>query len=102
MRLTKTGLYILYLLLFVLLLCGTVLFNGCTNTEPTNNTFKLTGDTIADGKKLVEMYCTRCHQLVPAQALNKDVWKFHTLPAMSHYLGLSTYGVEYFKRTVDT
>jgi hypothetical protein len=102
MRLTKTGLYTLYLLVFVFLLSGTILFNGCTNTETIDNTFKPTGDTIADGKKLVAMYCTKCHQLVPPDALNKDVWKFHALPAMSHYLGLSTYGTSYFKRTLDT
>jgi len=102
MRLSKTGLYTFYLLIFVFLLSGTVIFNGCKNTETTDNIFKPTGDTIADGKKLVEMYCTKCHQLVPPDALNKDVWKFHTLPAMSHYLGLSTYGIEYFKKTLDT
>ena len=102
MRLSKTGLYTFYLLIFVFFLSGTVIFDGCKNTETTDNTFKPTGDTIADGKKLVEMYCTKCHQLVPPDALNKDVWKFHTLPAMSHYLGLSTYGIEYFKKTLDT
>lgn len=102
MRLTKTGLYTTYLLLFVLLLSGTALFNGCKQKSETNS-FTPTGDTIADGKKLVEQYCTKCHALVPADALNKDVWKFHTLPAMSHYLGLSTYStVNYYKKTPDT
>lgn len=102
MRLNKTGLYTIYLILFVSLISGTILFNGCTDTPKTEDAFKPSGDTVADGKKLVEMYCTKCHQLVPPDALNKDVWKFHTLPAMSHYLGLSTYGIAYFKKTPDT
>lgn len=102
MRLTKTGLYTTYLILFVLLLSGTTLFNGCKQKVSTNS-FQPTGDTIADGRKLVEQYCTRCHQLVPADALNKAVWKFHTLPTMSHYLGLSTYSTDnYYKKTPDT
>ncbi len=102
MKFTKSGLYTIYLLIFVFLLSGAVLFNGCSNTDTAVNTFKPTGDTIADGAKLVQMYCTKCHQEVPAGALNKDVWKFHALPAMSHYLGLSTYGVAYFKKEQDT
>ena len=102
MRLTKTGLYTIYLLLFVFLISGTILFNGCKNTTTTADTFQPTGDTIADGKKLVQMYCTKCHQEVPVDALNKDVWKFHTLPAMAHYLKVSTYGASYFKKPTDT
>ena len=101
MKLTKTGLYILYLLTFVFLVAGAGLLNGCTDKNTTNG-FKPTGDTIADGKKLVQMYCTKCHQEVPADALTKDVWKFHALPAMAKYLGLSTYGIAYYKKTPDT
>jgi hypothetical protein len=99
MRFTKTGLYTIYLVIFVFLLSGSVLFNGCKS----NGThFQLTGDTLADGEKLAKIYCTKCHDLVPSDALIKDVWKFHTLPSMSHYLGLSTYGIDYFKKTPDS
>ena len=101
MRLSKTSLYTIYLLLFVFLISGTILSNGCKNTT-TTDTFQPTGDTLADGKKLVQMYCTKCHLQVPVDALNKDVWKFHTLPAMAHYLKVSTYGASYFKKPADT
>src|ERR1700743_1888268 len=100
MRLTKTWLYTTYLAIFVILLSGTLLFNGCKNKSE-NNSFQLTGDTIADGEKLVQIYCTKCHQLVPPNALTKDVWQFHTLPAMSHYLGLATYGIDYFPKSKE-
>lgn len=100
MRLTKTGLYTIYLLSFIFLLSGGILFNGCNNGN--KNAFEFTGDTIADGAKLASIYCTKCHQLVPVNALTNDVWKFHTLPAMSHYLGLSTYGPDYFKNNPDS
>src|SRR5581483_12108713 len=101
MRLNKTGLYTTYLSSFVILLSGSVLlFNGCK--QKPKRTFKPTGDTIADGKKLAEQYCTKCHQSVSPEMLTKDVWKYHTLPSMAHYLGLSTYGVDYYKKTPDT
>jgi hypothetical protein len=99
MRLTKTGLYTTYLVIFIFFLSASVLFNGCKGNN--DKTFKATGDTIADGAKLVQTYCTKCHQLVPANFLIKDVWIHHTLPAMSRYLGLSTYGSEYFKKNTN-
>ena len=103
MRLTKTGLSIIYLLSFVLLISGTILFNGCTNSKKdAGDNFKPTGDTIADGKKLVAMYCTKCHAEVPADALSKDVWKFHTLPSMARYVKVSVYGIGYYKKPTDT
>ncbi len=96
MRLNKTGLYTTYLLLSVFLISGSTLFNGCKDKV---KTFQPTGDTIADGKKLVEQYCTSCHQLVPPDFLTKDVWKYHTLPTMAHRLGLSTYTTtNYYKK----
>ncbi len=94
MRIPDTRVYTFYLLCFVFLFSGSVLFNGCKHN---GNGFQPTGDTVADGEKLVQKYCTSCHKLVPADALTKDVWRFHTLPAMSHYMGLSTYGPDYFK-----
>jgi len=102
MRLTKITLYTLYLLLFVFLISGTMLFNGCANNTTTEDTFKPTGDTVADGKKLVAMYCTKCHAGVPANTLTKDVWRFHTLPAMAHYLKVSVYETSFYKKPTDT
>lgn len=99
-RLSKTGLYTIYLAVFVCLLSGSILLNSCKQTT-TTTVFQPTGDTIADGQKLVQKYCTSCHQPTPANMLTRDVWKFHTLPAMSHYLGLSTYGKDYFKNKQD-
>jgi FG-GAP-like repeat len=97
-KLSKTGLYTIYLTVFVCLLSGSMLFNGC---KQSGTAFQPTGDTVADGQKLVQKYCTSCHQLVPANFLTNDVWRFHTLPSMSHYLGLSTYGDDYFKKRAD-
>src|SRR3569623_1596691 len=48
------------------------------------------------------MYCTNCHAEVPANALSKDVWKFHTLPGMAHYLKVSVYGTSFYKKPTDT
>jgi len=103
MRLTKTGLSIIYLLSFVFLISGTILFNGCKeNKKDTGDNFKPTGDTIADGKSLVAMYCVKCHADVPTNALNKDVWKFHILPDMAGYVKISVYGTSYYKKPTDT
>jgi len=103
MKLKKTWLFTTYLLVFVLLLSGSVLFNGCGPGKSNSDTFKPTGDTIADGKALVQQYCTSCHKLVPANAITRDIWKFHILPEMSHYLGLSSYSiVNYYKKPTDT
>ncbi|MGZ3873947.1 MAG: FG-GAP repeat domain-containing protein [Mucilaginibacter sp.] len=51
-----------------------------------------------DGENLVRLNCTKCHALVPATALTKDVWKFHTLPAMGRYLGMTPYLDGYYKK----
>src|SRR5580704_15370817 len=99
MRLTNTRIYTFYLLCFVFLFSGSVLLNSCKHNA---NNFQPTGDTVADGEKMVQKYCTSCHKLVPADALTNDVWRFHTLPSMSHYMGLSTYGPDYFKENPDS
>jgi hypothetical protein len=86
--------------LSVLIISVTVLINGCKNN--TKAEYTLTGDVIADGKNLVQIHCTKCHALVPVNALQKDVWKHHSLPSMSHYLGISTYMDGYYKGPKDT
>jgi hypothetical protein len=79
---------------------GMVMINGCKDT--TEATYTLTGNPVEDGKNLVQIHCTKCHTLVPVNALNKGVWKNHTLPSMSHYLGVSTYMGGYYKGPTDT
>lgn len=86
------------LYLLIIALTGSILINGCKNRGASNNRYALTGDTIVDGKNLVQINCTRCHALVPVNALTKDVWKYHTLPAMGKYLGMTAYLGGYFKR----
>lgn len=101
MKLNKTWLFTTSLLLFVFLISGSVLFNGCHSKS--GSSFKQTGDTIADGKALVQQYCTSCHELVPTDAITKNVWRYHALPTMSHFLKISTYSiVNYYKKPTDT
>ncbi len=76
------------------------MLDGCKSKG--NNTYTLTGDTIADGKNLIQLHCTKCHALVPVNSITKDVWKFHTLPSMAHYFGITPYLDGYFKKDKDT
>jgi hypothetical protein len=81
-------------------LSATVLIDGCK--KKSNGSYQLTGDTVVDGRNLVQLNCVKCHALVPVDALNKDVWKHHTLPSMAHYLGLTPYLGGYYKSEKDT
>ncbi|MDB5132400.1 MAG: repeat protein [Mucilaginibacter sp.] len=90
------NLYIIYLLAVVSICSGVTLLNGCSSQV--GSTYKLTGNVITDGEKLVQLKCTGCHKLVPADALSESVWTNHTLPSMAKYLHISTYGgTQYFK-----
>jgi hypothetical protein len=104
MNIKKTYLFTSYLLSLFTLLSGTVLINGCNNDKSENNTvYKLTGDNIADGKNLTQLHCAKCHQLVPANAITKSVWKVHALPAMAKYMGISVYGgTQYYQDNPDS
>ncbi len=77
-----------------------MLIGGCNSKSDT--AYTLTGDTIADGKNLVQLNCTKCHALIPVDALNKNVWEHHALPSMAHYLGISRYLDGYYKGDKDT
>ncbi|RFZ81093.1 VCBS repeat-containing protein [Mucilaginibacter terrenus] len=96
----KAFLYSSFILLGGAALAASTLIYGCGGK--TSNTTQLTGDTIADGKHLVQRHCTRCHSLVPVNALTKDVWTVHTLPAMAGYFSIKTYSAEYYKEEGDT
>lgn len=75
------------------------LVSGCHPAE--QKKYVLTGDTVLDGKNLVQLHCAKCHELVPVNALTKNVWKVTTLPNMSKYFGINSYLDGYFKN-VDT
>ncbi|MBB5395450.1 VCBS repeat-containing protein [Mucilaginibacter sp. AK015] len=100
MKLKHTFLFTSVIFSGVALLSLSTVLDGCKSK--TNAPYKLTGDTIADGKYLVEKHCTKCHALVPANTLTKDVWRMHVLPGMAKYLGISTYGPDFFKDPKDT
>jgi len=100
MDLRNTYKFTFYTLLLITLLSTGTLMNGCSNKSST--TYTLTGDTIADGKNLVQINCTKCHALVPVNTLVKGVWQHHTLPAMAHYFQVSAYLGGYFKGEKDT
>ena len=96
MKINKSSVYIIYLLAVVTALSGSAILNGCKTKV--DNTYKLTGNVITDGQNLVQLKCTSCHKLVPADALSRPVWINHTLPTMAKYLHISTYGgTQYFK-----
>jgi hypothetical protein len=100
MNFKKPFLFTFYILLLIGLFSGGLLMNGCSQQPKV--AYTLTGDTLVDGKNLVQINCTKCHALVPVNALDKDVWHFHTLPHMAHYLGLSSYMGGYYKAEKDT
>ncbi|MDB5122777.1 MAG: repeat protein [Mucilaginibacter sp.] len=102
MKPEKSNLFILYFLFFIAVLPGSILISGCNNKNSTTTAFQLTGDTVADGKKLVQLNCTKCHALVPVDALNKNVWIHHALPRMSHFLGATPLMGSYYKSPKDT
>jgi FG-GAP-like repeat/FG-GAP repeat len=99
MTFKKTYLFT-FSVLSVLIISGIILTNGCKNNTETGYT--LTGDVMVDGKNLVQINCTKCHELVPVNALQKNVWKHHALPSMAHYLGISTYMDGFYKGPKDT
>lgn len=77
-----------------------VSLDGCRHKG--GDDYRLTGDTIADGKHLVKQYCTGCHAETAPDMLTRDVWRMHTLPSMAHYLKISTYGSDFYKKPEDT
>jgi len=100
MKLKRTFLYPSLLLSGIALLSLSTVLDSCKSKTAT--TYQLTGDVVADGKYLVQQHCTKCHALVPADALTKDVWRMHALPDMAPYLGIATYGPDFYKKPGDT
>jgi hypothetical protein len=88
--------------LLLLFVSAVVLVDSCKSPAPKGSSFVFTGDTIADGRKLVAQNCTGCHKLVEPDMLTKDVWAFHTLPSMAKYYGISTYFTNYYEKKPDS
>ncbi|MGY4537780.1 hypothetical protein ACVW0P_002199 [Mucilaginibacter sp. UYNi724] len=97
MKLKQTFVFTSLILSGVALLSLSTVLEGCKSK--TGGTYKLTGNVVADGEHLVKIHCTKCHELVPANALTKDVWRVHSLPSMAHYFGIGTYGQSFYKET---
>jgi hypothetical protein len=96
MNRNRIYLFTSFLFLAVVAISGSILLNGCKKKG--NTRYALTGDMIADGKNLAQINCTKCHSLVLPDMLTKDVWKYHTLPSMGPYLGMTPYLDGYFKK----
>lgn len=101
MVLNKSQKRAVFILAMTISLPVALIINGCKN-KTGGSTYKLTGDPVEDGKNLVQINCTKCHVLVPIDDLNKNVWKFHTLPDMAKYLHISHYSTGYYKSEKDT
>jgi hypothetical protein len=101
MNIKKTYLFAFYIFLAIGLLSGSLLIGGCNAPKP-NPGYVLTGNIVADGKNLVQINCQKCHALVPVNDLDKNVWKYHTLPSMSKYFKVSSYMGGYYKSDKDT
>ncbi|AKD56919.1 FG-GAP repeat domain-containing protein [Spirosoma radiotolerans] len=54
-----------------------------------SSTAKLPGAT--EGERLAQTYCGRCHLPVSPDALDKETWSKHVLPAMALKLGLEVW-----------
>jgi len=90
----------------LVLLSGVILFydlltSSCSDDRKTLK-HVLTGNVLIDGRHIAEAHCVGCHALVPVSALTRDVWKFHVLPSMAHYLGIISYMNDYFKAPGET
>jgi hypothetical protein len=101
MKIKRSPLIISYIILFTIVLAVISSLISCKHKA--SNDYQLTGNAIVDGENLVQINCTKCHKLVPANALSKSVWLNHTLPTMAKYFKVSTYGTQYFKNNpLDT
>jgi len=89
------SLFILVSLAGIILLAS-FLTSSCSEHQTTSK-YTLTGKVLIDGRHIAEANCGRCHALVPVSALTRDVWEFHALPSMAHYLGITSYMNGYFK-----
>ncbi len=96
MKIKKNTILVSYILLGVGIFIGLSTFSGCKNKS--DNNYLLTGDAIKDGENLVQIHCTKCHELVPYNAISKSVWINHALPTMAKYFKVLTYGTQYYKK----
>jgi hypothetical protein len=85
---------------FITGLLSAIVLDGCK--QPPKPGYTMTGNIAVDGKNLVQINCTKCHELVPVDALNKNVWQHHALPIMAKYFGVTRYLDGYYKSETDT
>jgi hypothetical protein len=99
---SKKNIFLFYIVLVFITFIGFSLFIGCK--QKNNNIHTPTGNIKTDGENLVQINCTKCHKLVPVNAITKNVWLYHTLPTMARYFKIATYGrTQYFKNNpLDT
>ncbi|GAB2605302.1 FG-GAP repeat domain-containing protein [Spirosoma areae] len=80
----------IWLLAFASLCLG---IGGCQS----GNKAALNDPVIAEGKQVAEKYCGTCHLTPQPDALDKETWVKHVLPAMAPNLGLEVYmGEQYY------
>lgn len=90
-----------FLFFSIKLLVISIIFAGCRQNSQQAG-YTMTGDLLVDGKNLVQINCTKCHALVPVDALNKNVWIHHTLPVSAKFFGISSYLGGFYKGPKDT
>jgi len=97
MKVKKVYTYSFYIVVLITITAASTILNGCKSKPQQKNVYQLTGNDLVDGKNLVQIHCTGCHQLTPVDALTKDVWIYHILPSQAPKLGISAYmGNQYY------
>ncbi|WP_420147508.1 FG-GAP repeat domain-containing protein [Spirosoma sp.] len=80
--------------LFVAVLC--IAISSCQSSSNSTND-ALRDPVVAAGQQLAQKHCTNCHLLPSPDALDKETWVKHVLPAMAPNLGLEAYpGGQYY------
>ncbi|SFF27395.1 FG-GAP-like repeat-containing protein [Spirosoma endophyticum] len=74
---------------FLLVLGLCIAVASCQSSTDSSTTEK--DPTTAEGEKLAKQYCSTCHSLVAPDALDKETWRKHALPAMAPKLGVEVW-----------
>ncbi|GAB3789641.1 VCBS repeat-containing protein [Spirosoma horti] len=67
------------------------LFIAVASCQSSNESTAAKDPTDAEGEKLAKHYCSSCHLPVAPEALDKETWSKHVLPAMALKLGLEVW-----------
>ncbi|UFH54938.1 FG-GAP-like repeat-containing protein [Spirosoma sp. KNUC1025] len=83
----------LYYVCFLILVATGLLVGSCQSGSSDATADPL----IAAGQQLAKQHCSSCHSLVNPDALDKETWVKHVLPAMAPNLGIEAYpGGQYY------